>query len=265
MGFPIKQIAAALGAVTLLAGVPRAQEKPGPLTPPPKREVKRIPVESTPEPPPVPAEEIIQRFAAKEDELKRIHQDMNYRLTVRVQEFLEDGSAGGDWQAVSDIVFKPDGRRVGRVVRPPAATLKRALFTLEDMQELAGLPQFPLTTDQLPRYQITYQGKQPLDELTTYVFRVQPRRLERRVPQFDGVVWVDDRDFVIVKTYGQMVTEVSEEAPQMPFKMFETYRENIDGKYWLPTYSRSDETIKSQAGETRMRLTIRYSDYRPRQ
>jgi len=263
MRFSMKHMAVALGAIALLAAALPAQEKPGPLTPPPKREVKRIPAEPRPEPPPIPAEEIIQRFAAKEHELKRIQEKLDYRLTVRVQEFTEDGSRGGDWEVVSDIVFKPDGTRVGRVTRQPASTLKRTLFTLEDLEELADLPQFVLTTDQLPRYEITYQGKQPLDELTTYVFRVQPRRLERAVRQFDGLVWVDDRDFVIVKTYGQMVTEVSEDTPQMPFKMLETYRENIEGKNWLPTYTRSDETVKSKAGEARIRLTMRYSDYRP--
>lgn len=257
----VRALCASLGLAVAAAAA--AQEpRQGPVTPPPKREVKRIPADSTPEPPPVPVEEIIRRFTAREAEQKRIYDAYDHRLTVRVQEFPEEGGAGGEWQVTTDITTRPDGTRVGRVVKQAPSTLKRASFSLEDIQELASEPWFVLTPDQRDRYDITYQGTQPLDELTTYIFRVQPRRLERRVRQFDGLVWVDDRDLAIVKSYGRMVTEVDEGRAAWPFTMYETYREMIAGR-WLPTYSRSEDTIRSQRGEARLRLTIRISDYRP--
>ena len=253
--------------LVLLLALPAAaqEQKPGPVKPPPGPELKRIPANPPPETPPIPAEEIIERFTKKEAEMKQAHEQFNYRLTVRVVEFDETGKAAGEWQVVSEIIFKPDGTRVGRIIEQPPSTLKRMDFTMEDVQDLASLPMFILTPDQRPRYDITYQGKQPIDELNTFIFRVQPRRLERNVAQFEGLIWVDDRDFVIVKTYGRMVKEVEEDTVGLPFKMFETYRENIEGKYWFPTYSRSEDTVKSELGETKLRLTIRAGDFRPRE
>ena len=253
-------------AIFLLAASALAQDpRQGPIQPPPGRDVKRIPAGTPPEPPPIPAEEIIERFTQKEAELKQAHEQFNYRMTVRVQEFDESGSPSGEWRVTSDIVFKPDGTRVGRVIEQPPSTLKRSDFTLEDLQEVASLPQFILTPDQRQSYEIAYQGMQPLDELKTYIFQVHPRRLERKVAQFDGLVWVDDRDFAIVKVYGRMVREVEEDSPALPFQFYETYRENIAGKYWFPTYTRSDDTLKSELGETKLRLTIRASDFRARE
>lgn len=244
------------------AGAAAQEQRPGPVTPPPERKAKRMP-ETAPEPLPIPVDELIRRFTQNEDELKKLYDTSHYKLSLRVQEFEEDGSAGGEWRAVTEVVTKPDGSRVGRIAEPPQSTLKRASFSTEDVEDLASLPQFVLTTDQRDRYQITYLGKQPIDELSTYAFRIQPRRLDRRVGQFEGLVWVDDRDFAVVKTYGRMVREVEDDSTaELPFKLYETYRELVENKYWLPTYTRSEDTIKSQSGEARLRLTIRISDYR---
>jgi len=182
-----------------------------------------------------------------------------------VQEYDEEGQAGGEWKVVSDVVFKPDGSRVGRIIEMTPSTLKRASFSPEDLHVLASLPLFILTPDQRDRYEVTYDGKQPLDELTTYIFRVRPRQLDRRIPLYDGLLWVDDRDFTVVKGYGQMVREVDDDSAELPFRTYETYREFIDGKYWFPTYSRSEEIIQSESGESRLRLTIRMTDFRPRE
>jgi len=126
---------------------------------------------------------------------------------------------------------------------------------------LTHIPPFVLTTEQTGRYELTYIGKQAIDELNTYLFRVQPKRLERGQRQFEGLVWVDDRDLVIVKTYGKMVAQTGDAAQKPLFSIFETYRENIDTKYWFPTYTRADEIVERQSGDVRIRLTIRRSDF----
>jgi hypothetical protein len=252
------------GVAALLATQAAAQERrQGPVARPAEREVRRITVQPDVEPPPIPVEEIVQRFTQKEDELKRAHDAYNYQISVRVQEFPADGSAGAEMQIVSETYRKADGQRYGRIIKETPGPLRYTDFYREDLQELAALPVFVLTSDQLPRYELTYAGRQPLDELTTYIFRVRPRRLERRERQFEGVVWVDDRDFVIVKTYGKWVAEVIPDAQEMPFQMFETYREIVGEKCWFPTYMRAEDVVKSQAGEARVRLTIRYTDYQP--
>ena len=59
---------------------------------------------------------------------------------------------------------------------------------------------------------------------------------------FQGELWVDDRDLQIVKTYGRGVGILKHNEDQA-FPKFETYREQIDGKYWLPTFSSADDTL----------------------
>jgi hypothetical protein len=49
----------------------------------------------------------------------------------------------------------------------------------------------------------------------------------------------------------------------MPFNIFETYRENVDGKYWLPNYMRSDDTLNLKDMNVQVRLVIKWTDYKP--
>jgi len=255
---------AVVGAALLFAAgpCPAQGSRQGPVRRPPGSEVKRIPMEPEVEPPPIPVEEIVKRFTEKEDELKRIQDGYNFQISVRVQEFPADGSASAETQMTSATYRKADGQRYGRVISENLGQMRFTDLFREDLQELAALPMFVLTTDQLPRYEITYAGRQPLDELTTYIFRVRPKRLERRERQFEGVIWVDDRDFAIVKSYGKWVAEIIPEAKVMPFQMFEMYRQVVDDKYWLPAYVRSEDSVTTQAGEARVRLTMRYTDYK---
>jgi len=253
---------ALVGVALLMVAQAGAQEsKQGPVRRLPEKETRRIIVQGDVEPPPIPVEEIVKRVTQKEDELKRAHDAYNYQFSARIQEFPADGSTAGEMQMTSEIYRKADGQRYGRILKEDPGQLRFFEFFREDLQELAALPMFLLTSDQLPRYELTYAGRQPLDELTAYIFRLRPKRLERRERQFEGVLWVDDHDFAIVKTYGKWVAEVIPDAKEMPFQMFETYRQLIGEKYWFPAYIRSEDTVKAQAGEARIRLTIRYTDY----
>ena len=247
------------------AGRALAQEpKTGPLTPPPSREVIRIPAEKAPEGPPTPVEEIIRRFTQMEDDFLRASVAYSFRRTVRVQEFDEDGKASGEFQVTTEPVLASDGRRYEKIVEQPPSTLRRMPLAPEDLEILARIPAFPVTSEQLSKYELTYTGKQLVDEINTYMFRVKPRQLERTRAYFEGLLWVDDRDLVVVKTYGKWVTEIGDvSTPELPFTMFETYRQNIDGKYWFPAYTRSDDYVHQKAGELHVRLTIRWTDFKP--
>ena len=73
---------------------------------------------------------------------------------------------------------------------------------------------------------------------------------------------MDDRDLQIVKTYGKGVGHRQEGRPGS-FRKFETYREQIDGKYWFPTYTRADDTLHFKSGENvPIRMTVKYQDYK---
>ncbi len=248
----------------LLAAAATPQEsKPGPLKPPEPPKVVRLPRMTTPEPPPIPAEEIIRRFAEKETALRDQQQEFSFRVSLRVQEFDEADQPAGVYELVGHLLVNERGERSIRLDAEPKSTLLRATLSLEDVQELLTLPLFPLPANEIAHYEIAYLGLRPLDELTTFSFRVQPKQLSRQRRFFDGIIWVDDHDFAIVRWQGEYVAEAEDPGQPALFRRFEVYRENVGEALWFPTFVRSEEWLKSEAGEARLRLTVRYTDYAP--
>jgi hypothetical protein len=208
------------------------------------------------------ADQIIQKFASRETEFARARENYTYRQTARLQELDEFGNVRGRWEMVSDIIFSPEGKRTERVVRAPVATLRNLILTPEDEQDLRNVQPFVLTTKELPEYWIRYLGKQNADEIPCYVFAIKPKKLEQGKRYFQGTVWVDDRDLQIVKTYGRGIGFLKKGSDNQ-FPKFETYREQIDGKYWFPTYTTADDVLHFESGlDQRIHMTVRYEDYK---
>ena len=149
---------------------------------------------------------------------------------------------------------------VPKKVRAPVSTL-HLLLDPGDEQDLRNVQPFVLTTDQIPEYDIRYLGKQKVDEISCYQFSVKPKKLEKGKRYFEGEIWVDDRDLQIVKTYGKGVGLLKRGADNQ-YPRFETYREQIDGKYWFPTYTRADDTLHFKDMNQRIRMTVKYEDYK---
>jgi hypothetical protein len=212
-----------------------------------------------PDPTPAQVEDIIQKFAAKEAEFRQARSNYTYRQTARVQELDEGGSVAGRWEEVSDIIFTP--KRTERVVRAPVATLRNILLDPGDIQDLRDVQPFVLTTEDLPKYDVRYLGRETLDDIPCYVFAVKPKKLEQGQRYFQGQVWVDDRDLQIVKSYGRGVGLLKKGADNQ-YPKFETYREQIDGKYWFPTYTIANDTLHFQNHSQRIRMTVKYEDYK---
>lgn len=231
------------------------------MAPPPKFEVKRIPSVPHPGPPPIPAQEIIQRFAANEDAAKSVYNTYDFTETIRIEEVADNG---GKFTVTGYEFTRPDGQRAWRVTKQPQSNLKVTNYSLEDVRTIVSLPQFFLTSDEIGKYDFLYAGQQKLDELNTYVFQVKPKQLSRTQRLFQGVVFVDDHDLAIVETYGKFVSELSGMGEKLPFSLFETYRENFQGKYWLPTYTTSDDYIdQPNADPLQLRLVVRATDFKP--
>ncbi len=207
-------------------------------------------------------QEIIKRFAAKEAEFSQARGNYTYRQTVKITELDPSGNPQGQYELVEDIIFTPEGKRAERVVRAPMSTLQHILLTPEDEKDLRDVQPFVLTTDQIQYYDIAYLGRQKVDEVGCFSFSVKPKKLEKGKRYFEGQIWVDDRDFQIVKTYGKGVGIVRKGNE---FPRFETYREQIDGKYWFPTYTHADDTLHFPAnmgGDQRIAMTVKYQDYK---
>jgi hypothetical protein len=237
----------------------------GPLTPPPEHDIHRVGTEPVPPAPPsMPPEEIIKRFSQKEDEYFAARSGYSYKKTVRLEEFGPDGKPSGQLSLVVEAKPGPDGKLYEKTVERPQSTLRYLEMGPEDFQALARMPAYALTTGQLAKYDLKYLGKELVDEISCYIFQVKPKTVERAHYYFDGIVWVDDAYLEVVKTYGKWVNDLGDmRSATMPFNIFETYRENVEGKYWLPNYMRSDDTINLKDLNVQVRLVIKWTDYKP--
>jgi hypothetical protein len=211
------------------------------------------------DPSPSEIDDIIAKFAAKEAAFQQARGNYTYRQDASVMSLDDGGNVTGKWQEVSDIVFTPEGKRTDRVVHAPMSTLEAFQLDPGDIQDLRDVQPFVLTTNELAKYYIRYLGREKLDEISCFAFAVKPKKLESGQRYFEGIVWVDDQDLQIVKSYGRGVG-ITHGDYQYP--KFETYREQIDGKYWFPTYTVANDTLHFQSGDQRIRQTIRYEEYK---
>lgn len=252
-------------AMTMTGICARAQQAPdAPMAPAPGHEVHRIGNTPTPAaPPPIPAGEIISKFSQKENDFLAARVGYGFRKTVRIDEFSPDGKQIGQYLSVSDVVMGENGRAVVKVVEKPQSTLHYFNLETEDVRELDRIPPFPMTTSQVPKYDFTYLGTEQVDEINCYIFQVKPKSVNRESAYFDGIVWVDTQDLELVKTYGKWENELGDvHISNLPFTMFETYRENV-GEYWFPNYERSDDTLHLKDVEVPVRLVIKWENFKP--
>jgi hypothetical protein len=206
-------------------------------------------------------EEIIQRFAARESEFRKARESYTYRQNVKIEELDPDGNMTGKYEITSDIIFGPNRQRIEKVVYAPMSTLHNLLLTPEDEQDLRSVQPFVLTSEDVGKYDVQFQGKEKVDEISCYVFDVKPKQMVKGQRYFQGKIWVDDRDLQIVKTYGKGVGILKKNEDNQ-FPNFETYREQIDGKYWFPTYTRADDTLHFRTGPQKIRMIVKYQDYK---
>ena len=247
------------------SGLFAQEQAPGPLTPPPEHSVRRVVgVAEAEAPPSMPPGLIIKAFAQKEEDYQAARPQFAYRKTIRIQEFAPDGSPSGEYTATYDAARTSDGKIYEKAVAAPQSTLEYLQLEPEEVQQLFRIPAYPVTTSQLAKYNLQFLGTEKIDEVDCYIFQVNPKTLDRQHPYFDGIVWVDQKYLEVVKTYGKWVTDLGEmHPPTLPFAMFETYRENVEGKYWFPNYARSESFVKLKDRNVPIRFTVKWSNFKP--
>jgi hypothetical protein len=204
----------------------------------------------------LPIAEIIKRFAAAESQNKIARNNYTFTQDVDIMTLGEAGSITGRFRRTSDLVYDDRGNRVEKITFFPPSTLE-VTVTQHDMQDLAGVQPFALTAEDLPKYQVDFVGKEKIDELNTYIFDVKPKEIRKGERYLEGRIWVDDEDLQIVKVAGKGVPETNNDK----YPRFETYRENIDGKFWFPTYTYADDILEFKR-PVRIRMVIRYTKYK---
>jgi len=215
------------------------------------------------------AEQIVAKFGAREAEFAAARENYTFRQSVKIDTLDSDtNKIDGEYQQVTDITFDKEGKRVEHVVFAPQNTLERVMMTPTDFDEIEHRLPFILTTEDLPEYDITYLGRQHVDDLDTYVFSAGPKTIVKNHRYFQGKVWVDVQDFQIVLVNGKNVPDDTRRGHEDLSPPFTTYYEQVDGKYWFPTYTKAEGTLHfaAQQGalsqDVHMRSIVKYTDYK---
>jgi hypothetical protein len=212
-------------------------------------------------------EEIIQRFATKEKEFKEARDQYTYRQDVKVQ-VLDGETVTGEYHEVFDVTYDDKGKHLENVVFAPQSTLSQGGLEMDqgDTEDLRHKMPFVLTSDDVGEYNVLYVGQQTEDELHCYVFDLAPKQFEGKKRYFQGRIWVDDHDFQIVKTYGKGVPEILDKKgkgkEEHLYPKFTTWRQQVDGQYWFPAFTRADDELHFKMGDIHIREIVKYEDYK---
>ena len=214
----------------------------------------------------ITTDEIIQRFATKEKDFKLARDQYTFRQSVTVQT-IDGDTVTGEYQEVFDVQFDDRGKHLENVVFAPQSSLENGGISMspEDIDDIRHKLPFVLTSEDVGEYDVLYVGQQQEDELHCYVFDIAPKQIDGKKRYFQGRIWVDDHDFQIVKTFGKTVPETrvkkNGKGNENLFPKFTTWREQIDGKYWFPTYTKADDILHFHTGDIHIREIVKYTDY----
>jgi hypothetical protein len=218
--------------------------------------------------PTTPPEEIIRKFEAKESAFREALNHYTYRRTVRVQTVDDDNKVDGEYYQVDDVIFTPNGKRAERVVFAPASSLQRISMSPADFSDIQDRLPFVLTTQDAGQYNVKFIGRQKVDQVDCYVFDIAPKEMEKGKRYFQGKVWVDAQELQIVITSGKNVPDDLRPGHEDLSTPFTTYREQVDGENWFPTYSKGDGVLHFAGGkgymsqDVHIRQTVKFTDYK---
>jgi hypothetical protein len=209
-----------------------------------------------------PPKDLARRVALREMETEQARGNYTYRQTVLLQELDRRGARMGEYQEVRDIIFLPGEERTEQFIGRPVRSLKRLILTEEDFRDIREVQPFLFTPDQLWMYETRFRGEETMDDVACYVLQVRPRQILDGQRLFDGLFWVSKKDFSIVRCEGQAVPQIRRSKSENLFPRFTTLRQQVDGKHWFPVFTYADDILDFRGGPQRVRLTIRYSNYK---
>jgi len=218
--------------------------------------------------PATPPEQIVKQFAAKESEFQQALNHYTYRRIARVQTIDDDNKVDGEWYEVDDVIFDSTGARMEKAVFAPESSLRRVQMSPSDLQDIQRGYPFVLTTEEIPKYNLKYIGRQKVDEVDCYVFDVSPKVIEKKQRYLQGRIWVDATDLQIVVTDGRMVPDDTHKGSEDLHPPFMTWRQQVDGHYWFPVYTKGEGILHFSGGngymgeDVHIRDTVKYSDYK---
>jgi hypothetical protein len=92
--------------------------------------------------------------------------------------------------------------------------------------------------------------------------------MEKKQHYFQGKIWVDQHDLQIVLINGKTVPQDTRKGHEDLQPPFTTYYEQVDGKYWFPTYTKAEGELHFAGGDgylsqdVHMRNVVKFTDYK---
>jgi len=209
-----------------------------------------------------PPDGLAQLVARRETETEAGRNEYTYRQTVAVDELDSRGLVRGSYREVRDIIFSPAHERTEQFIGAPENRLKSLILTEEDFRDIRDIQPLVLTEELLWNYDTKPRGDETMDDMDCWVLQVRPRQILQDQRFFDGLIWVDKKEYNIVRMEGRAVPEIRSAKSENLFPRFTTVRRPIDGKHWFPAYTYADDTLQFRTGPQRERLRISYSDYK---
>jgi hypothetical protein len=200
--------------------------------------------------------------AHRETETETERNEYTYRQGVTIDELDDHGAPRGQYRETRDVIFSPQHDRTERMVGTAANALKNLILTEEDFQDIRNIQPLVLTEDRLWNYETKFRGDETVDGVDCWVLQVRPRQILQGQRFFDGMIWVDKREYDIVRMEGQAVPQIRTTRTENLFPRFTTIRKPLDGKHWFPVYTYADDTLQFRTGPRRIRLRIAYSSYK---
>jgi hypothetical protein len=206
---------------------------------------------------------VVKTFTDNEARFRSALTNYVFNRSANVSTLGMGGQITGVFRRDSFMALTQSGERIERILFAPIPTTPPGFVTPEDLEDLGGVNPFALEPSAIQNYNFTYLGKEKIDDLNLYVFDVTPKFMpdpkKSKLRLFTGRIWVDDRDLMIVKTKGKAVPETKDNK----FPVVETWRENIDGKYWFPTFASSDDELFWDNGTSvKLKMRVKFTDYK---
>lgn len=209
-----------------------------------------------------PPANLAKLVAHRESETEAERNEYTYRQTVTIDELDDRGGTRGQYREVRDIIFSPKHERSEELVGKPQKNLKYLIMTDEDFADIRDIQPLVLTEDRLWNYETKFRGEETMDDVDCWVLQVRPRQILEAQRFFEGMIWVDKKEYNIVRMQGQAVPQIRSMKSENLFPRFTTIRKPVDGKHWFPIYTYADDTLQFRTGPQRERLRIAYSNYK---
>ena len=212
-----------------------------------------------------PPQDLVRRVAQQEARNSEERSHYAYRQEVLLEDLPGGRQPSGLYRETRDVIFSPEGERTERAVGEPQSRLARLVLTPEDFDDIRNIQPLLLTPELLPRYEVRFRGEESMDGHDCWVLQVRPRQILQGMRLFDGMLWAEKTGLNIVRSEGQAVppgySHVDGKDSENLFPRFVTTRSQVDG-FWFPTLTFADDTLPFRNGPLRVKMTIRYKDYK---